>query len=1159
MNDQSIFTESVSVYEHKTDVEHVLLRPGVYLGDISLTSRKTTIYDKDKLINTEVMHPPALAQLFLEAIGNAGDNVLRSREHSLDPKSIDVIMHSDMIRVKNYGRSIPVSTNEQGYLIPYLIFGVLRSGSNYHDDEEKKSCLIGTNGMGIKLANIFSKEFIVIIVDQQRKLKCTIVWKNNMSIMCEPVIEVCNEIGSVEVIFYPDFQRFGMNGYDETSLKIYQAISIMISFTCQIPVHFNDKTFKVTSITEYAKLFFDSKTNNMIHFSEEDPKTKIWYELCLVDTPNKSETLSYVNGMITADGGVHVDEAYREITQKIIQILDKTIDGVKITKRDVIDHVSVFLNCRIPKPSYKSQTKEYLTKPAPKINLPEALIKKIRKWQLIEEIYKIIQTKQNKELKKTDGKKNAKIHDGNVVEANWVTTKNRFLTVAMVVEGKSAMGYPKALISYLQHGNDKYGICPIQGKILNILEVDFKRALESKQILRLKQFLGLEDNTDYELDINLKKIKYGTIAIMADADDDGIHITGLLIVFFYKRFIGLIKRGRVVIWMTPIIRAHKGQYKKIFYTRKSFEDWKKTTDGYNEWEIKEFKGLGSSTSEEIKEDSQHIKYVTLIYDEKAEENINLAFRESLSNDRKKWLYEWLHSEIFNIEPYDCLPISTYILNVMPYFMIESINRAIPCGYDGLKESQRKGIFGGNIILKEKKTDARIGSLVGKILEITNYKHGESSLMSSIVKMSQTFVGSNNLPYFKAKGQFGSRKENGKDSSNPRYLSVAKTWWSKLIFREEDVPLLERIFDDGIQKEYKTYYPILPMHLVNGCRGIAMAFATKIPQHNPLDLAFWYQQKILQQLEPEKNHILPFVRPWYKGFRGKILLTNNKYVTAGNFYHTEDSIVIDEIPIGKSAVAVELHLQYLVETGLIDDFKMYDCEDNHKFILYGWKCETPPTLQKLKLLTQNSYNNMTVIFPDNTERFTIKTFNNLNDILNDFYEIRVQIYRNRLNYQIATIEKEIPKILEKINFIKDVNDGKIIIANRIDTELEQEVTKLGYDTKLLDKIKTRDYTINKINILSEQIKQKQLELECLRQTKPEKVWYDELENFIVQYSKYENVIRSNHETCPPPSPKELSDLSGLKNTLMTNTIEEIEEIEEMEYDDTEENPLNVENS
>ena len=314
-------TESISAYQELTEIEHVLKRPGMYLGDTSLTKRETLVYYNNKLYNAEVMHPPALAQLYLEAIGNAADNVWRSRKNKLNPKTIDIVINHEFVSIRNYGMAIPIAKNEQGKWVQQMIFGDLRSGSNYNDDEKKY--FIGTNGMGIKLANIFSKQFTVTCGDPERKLMSTQVWTNNMMNRTEPVIQAYDGEGFVDVCFYPDFERLGMQGYDEVAHCIYKAIAIMISFTCQITVNFNQVPFTVKSIKEYANLFFDIKGDNSIVHSAEDPKTGISYELCLVDTPNASVKLSFVNGIITSEGGVHVDEAYREIVKKIIDVVGK--------------------------------------------------------------------------------------------------------------------------------------------------------------------------------------------------------------------------------------------------------------------------------------------------------------------------------------------------------------------------------------------------------------------------------------------------------------------------------------------------------------------------------------------------------------------------------------------------------------------------------------------------------------------------------------------------------------------------------------------------------------------------------------------------------------------------------------------------------------------
>ena len=118
---------------------------------------------------------------------------------------------------------------------------------------------------------------------------------------------------------------------------------------------------------------------------------------------------------------------------------------------------------------------------------------------------------------------------------------------------------------------------------------------------------------------------------------------------------------------------------------------------------------------------------------------------------------------------------------------------------------------------------KVARLAGSVGEKTGYHHGETSLQGAIVKMAQTFVGSNNIAQLEEFGQFGSREHGGKDASAARYIYTALTEPTTAIFNRFDAPLLEYVDEDGLKAEPYWFIPIIPMVLVNGANGIGNAF------------------------------------------------------------------------------------------------------------------------------------------------------------------------------------------------------------------------------------------------------------------------------------------------------------------------------------------------
>jgi DNA topoisomerase-2 len=245
--------------------------------------------------------------------------------------------------------------------------------------------------------------------------------------------------------------------------------------------------------------------------------------------------------------------------------------------------------------------------------------------------------------------------------------------------------------------------------------------------------------------------------------------------------------------------------------------------------------------------------------------MQLAFHEKLADQRKDWIRNWQPD--FRVEEMQMQPISAFINHELIQFSIADVARSIPRFMDGLKQVQRKIIWGSmkkwkGKVGSNKAAKIKVGNLASYVSEKTEYHHGPKSLCDAIVHMVHDLTGSNNLPYFCANGQFGTRNYLGKDASEPRYTKTRPQWWWNLIFKKEDMPLLDIVIDEGKECEPVTFLPIIPLHLINGTSGIGTGHSTFVPDHDPLDICRWLTAKI-------NGYPLPEVLPWYRGFTGDI--------------------------------------------------------------------------------------------------------------------------------------------------------------------------------------------------------------------------------------------------------------------------------------------------
>jgi DNA topoisomerase-2 len=749
-------------------------------------------------------------------------------------------------------------------------------------------------------------------------------------------------------------------------------------------------------------------------------------------------------------------------------------------------------------------------------------------------------------MKKTDGKKvNAIKGIPKLEDAEWAGTKKSKLCKLILTEGDSAKALAMSGRSVV--GNQKYGIFPLKGKLLNVRGASPKELLNNEEIINLKKILGLkhgkvylnsgkeaknidEDKTEKDDSKNkicdLSELRYGGIISLCDQDSDGFHIKGLLINFFEYFWPSLLKiDGFITCLSTPIVKASKGKDIKVFYNLTEYNMWRETAIGYH---IKYYKGLGTSTREEGKEyftdlDNKLIHYLwrpeitsggdidelkeqdsdTLIVgeiDHPCHQAIMLAFDKKRADDRKSWLMKYNKDEILTPDIKQ-VPFNDFINKELIHFSNDDIKRSIPSMIDGFKPSQRKIMY-GTILRKlfTKQSEIKVAQLTGFISDKTCYHHGEQSLNMAIINMAQRFVGSNNLNILMPSGQYGTRMLGGKDHASPRYIFTYLNPIIRKVFREEDDPILNYLDDDGIPVEPEYYIPILPMILVNGAEGIGTGFSTQVLPYNPLDLI--ENIKLLMENKPLKE-----LKPYFHGFNGKISQEDKTFTITGNYEISNGELTIDELPIGSWTSVYKEFLNDLEEKKDIQKFTNENTDedvyfkitlDNKKFDDLSDK----ELITKFKLVKKISITNMHLYDKDDR----IKKYSNVNDILREFYNVRLSAYTTRKEYYLDKYKKELDALKWKMKFIEDVLDDKITVYRKKRDEIIQQLIKKKYPSMGDEKydyllsLPIHSFTHEKIEELKEKINNKEEEI-CKLDSKDEKqLWLEELEEFKDAYIK-----------------------------------------------------------
>jgi DNA topoisomerase-2 len=1146
---------SADDYERMTQVQHILAIPDTYIGSTSQIQREELVYHKDekKFINSTISVPYGLERLYLEILSNASDNVTRSRQRGVPVGKIQITMTDTTITIRNEGIHVPVAVNTQtGLYAPEMIFANLLTSSNYSGDRY----VCGRNGFGAKLTNIYSSDFKVTCADPENKLIYSGQWINNMSTKASETITSHSGAGFTEISFSIELVRFGYLGeYDAECSALFMKHAADAAFTTKVDVHFNGENLGIyKNADKYAVALFGVDTNHFVYrqyppnvetvadrhgtLKSKDSNIPPTMELIVADTPdNGGLFVPFVNSMITRDGGVHVNTSQRVVFADILTFFNKEpkdskkVETNKITLKpgDIKPHLSFALNYWAVNPTFSSQSKTKLDKPSPSISIPSTLISLIKKWEVMNRLRAVIDLKRFNEAKKSDGGKKKDVNVAKSVDANRAGTTDSKNCVLFLCEGDSASSYVLKWIGLVHHGRDKYGYYAMRGVPLNVMNADPDQVAENREICSIKKLIGLREGFDYTDPAIRETLRYGQVWIISDSDVDGKHILGLDYLIFSEKWKSLAKLGFIKFVRTPIIRVSKGQTRISFYTEGEYLQWEHKTPDFTTWTHKYFKGLGSSSDKDVKDDFKNWHLVSFVHDSKADESMMMAFHKDRTDQRKEWIDKYSP----NIFP-DDLPLCTvteFIDIELVTHAFENMVRCIP-GPAGLKPGQTKSLFAAlSRPKKDRMKEIKVAQMAAFVAQHTAYKHNEKCLSDTLINMAQHHIGSNNMPMFSDEGQFGTRFKGGTDSADARYIFTFLTWWVEYVFRKEDKDILEMVIDEGEKQEPKTYLPIIPINIVNGSKAVATGWSSYIAPHNPLDIIIWFKQRLL-------GLDVPQLTPWYRDHTGEIKLlvsvkskNIDRFVSYGKFVDRGTSIHVTELPVQRWTQKYEEMLKKWKDDKIITDFTSYSDDSKVDIVIYGM---VNPTMDKLKLIKKFSMSNMVVLDED----YKPHRYTNTKDLMESFYQFRLPHYSRRKQHILTILYEKISERSKISAFIKDVVSNVIEVFRQKKSYIFEQMDQHKHERGIFSKVKleycTEDY-------LEEYIESTRLLVKEFEDTKfltPESMWMKELDEFEMKYC--------SHYGCLPRSMEELQSEIKCEYDIETisDTTEDIEGLDDI---------------
>lgn len=968
--------------------EHALLRPETYIGPVVGSEQDCWVYnsESEEFELRNIMYNPGLERIFIEIKSNIEDNKWRSEQAGLQMKKIEVTIDSDpesetygYISFKNDGAWISCEKQKFEYTdhatgkvttsFQYpaeVVFGEMHAGTNFENDDKRKTS--GRNGMGAKTTNIFSKFFEVEHTDPTTKKMFKQTFTDNARNRTEPEItRYTSKCAYTKITFLPDYEYFKYPCLDEDLVALFTRHLYDCSMITGIPVTLNGEKIAVKNLESYAKMYFPERGTGMMHFTSQfnDECVVVESGVPVMNEMAAPNCVSFVNGIYTSLGGKHVDAWTDKIFSTLVREFNsrKTKKGaseIKTTARKLYPYFTLFVRCESTDVKFDSQTKNKLV--SPNISLVDEKnakevkdfnesvrekVAKMLKWSFVS----LLEEKLELESDALSNKKEKAVRSSNSIafgkkatEANNAGKKNHSAKCTLfITEGDSAKSFADTIISKIPNGRDFYGSFAIKGKFINVQKETTKRVNENKEVQMLKKILNLAFGVDYSDEENRKLLRYGKVCIISDADDDGIHIRGLLLNFFYKYWPQLFTSGEnkqqtfFQSFSTAVTMVRvPGKGVEMFYSNPSFKEWYESSfnnsrelstsstssDASNSkvggktkkpagMRIEYYKGLGSHKKGDHELYLKNMHLLNYTIDGNETEFMNLGFAKD-STLRKTWIVKDIPkpgegtpvggdtSVGVAAKAYQTrgdISLSDFVYDQLIIYHKMTLKRAIPNMYDGFKESQRKIFYGIQHDSESKKNKSvNVENLTGSIKKLTGYHHGAKSLEDGIKKMAMGFVGSNNIPLLVPDGEFGSRQAGGANAAAARYIATRLEKIANVIFNSEDNRCYTNYVEDNEKVEYEYYVPVIPMVLVNGAEGMATGFSSSIPCYNPSDLIEYIRKWLAVnapstststsdevEVDNYSNPKLPEFRkllPWYRGFKGVIAEENGKVVTKG---------------------------------------------------------------------------------------------------------------------------------------------------------------------------------------------------------------------------------------------------------------------------------------
>ena len=586
---QNYSADSIQALE---GIEHVRMRPSMYIGDIGVRGLHHLVY---------------------EVVDNSIDEAMAGY-----CDRIDVVIHEDnSVSVKDNGRGIPVGLHKkEGVSALEVVMTKIGAGGKFDKDSYKVSG--GLHGVGVSVVNALSDHLLAQVYREGK------IWQQEYergrALYPVKVVGETQETGTY-VKFHPDKEIFKQTiefDYETLAMRMRELAFLNKGITITITdkrqknekgEYVHDEFYSKEGLKEFIR-FLDAHREPIISdvISMEGEKNGIPVEVAMIYNTSYTENVhSYVNNINTHEGGTHLSGFRRGLTTTLKKYAEKTgmLDKLKfeISGDDFREGLTAIISVKVAEPQFEGQTKTKLGNREVSAPVSQAVSEMLTDYleenpkdakAIVEKVILAAQARHAaKKAREMVQRKTVMGGAGLPGKLSDCSETDPERCEIFLVEGDSAGGTAK-------QGRDRnfQAILPLRGKILNVEKALQHKVFDNEEIRNIFTALGVTIGTeDDSKALNLEKLRYNKVIIMTDADVDGSHISTLILTFFFRYMRELIENGHVFIATPPLYQVKKGQKKAYAW---SDEERDKLLEEFGQGaHVQRYKGLGEMNAEQL--------------------------------------------------------------------------------------------------------------------------------------------------------------------------------------------------------------------------------------------------------------------------------------------------------------------------------------------------------------------------------------------------------------------------------------------------------------------------------------------------------------------------------------------------------------------------------